>query len=183
MHDDLDLQTPPDRPRYGLNGLSLVAIGLSIAALFISVMEVLAVKDEQRAEVWPYLEVSQSYSQDGYALKVTNKGIGPARVRSASLLLDGEPVNDLNRAILETLGPENAFGYDTYFSSNPAPGVMSPDEEVTIFGVPWNDRTRLLTEAWNGRAQVEVCFCSVYDECWKTSLNQGDPTPVDRCEA
>ncbi|MEM1080988.1 MAG: hypothetical protein AAGH65_05340, partial [Pseudomonadota bacterium] len=120
-------------------------------------------------------------SSEGYALKLTNKGVGPARVRRGDLLLDAVSVSNLDAAILDTLGPDNAFSYDVYRSANPAPGVMSPDEEVILFGVPWEARTRALTEAWAGRVDVEICFCSVYDECWVANLNTGDPDLVEQC--
>ena len=183
MQDELNV-APSSRPhRFGGNAVSLVAIGLSIAALLISVMEVLAIKDEQRAQVWPYLEVSESYSGDGFSLYVSNKGIGPARVRSAHMLLDGEVVTDLDAASLDTLGEADAFGYDLYRSSNPAPGVMSPDERITLFGVPWEARTRKLTQAWFDRVEIEVCYCSVYDDCWVSRLGGDEPQPVNRCAA
>ena len=181
MQDDLDLDTSNEQPRMAINGLSLVAIGISIAALLISVMEVLAVKDDQRAQVWPYLAIAESYSGEGFRLNLSNKGIGPARVRTAVMLLDGEPITDLNTAILQTLGPDDAFGYDLYRSNNPAPGVMSPDEEIILFGVPWEERTRKLTQAWNGRVEIEVCYCSVYDDCWMARLSRGEPESVEAC--
>ncbi|MEM7054819.1 MAG: hypothetical protein AAF446_09770 [Pseudomonadota bacterium] len=183
MQEDLEPATPTDHSGVGINGLSLIAIGISIAALLISVMEVLAVKDEQRAQVWPYLEVSESYSADGFQLYLSNKGVGPARVRSAVMRLDGEVITDLNAAILETLGEADAFGYDLYRSSDPAPGVMSPDERIVLFGVPWEERTRKLTQAWSGRVGIEVCYCSVYDDCWMARLGNSDPDVVRECSA
>lgn len=178
MDEHLD---PAVKSRTGGQAISYVAIGLSLAALLVSLLEVLAVKDEQRAEVWPYLHVDVSYSAQGFALFATNKGVGPARVRSAALFLDGEPLLDLDAAIVEALGEEEAFSYELYRADTPAPGVMAADERIDMFAVPWEPRTRRLVETWFDRLEVELCFCSVYDECWVARLTDADPEPVARC--
>ena len=58
---------------------------------------------------------------------------------------------------------------------------MSPDETVVLFSVPWQDRTRRLSEAWSGRVSVAICYCSVYDDCWLAKLNEGEPAAVGSC--
>jgi hypothetical protein len=178
MSEHLDPAVPS---RTGGHAVSYIAIGLSLAALLISLLEVLAVRDEQRAEVWPYLHVDLSYSAEGFALFATNKGVGPARVRSAELFLDGAPLLDLDAAIAEALGAEDAFSYELYRADTPAPGVMAADERIDMFAVPWEPRTRRLVEIWFDRLEVELCFCSVYDECWLARLTNADPEPVRRC--
>ncbi len=161
--------------------ISMAALALSMLALFVSVLEVSAMRDEQRIQVWPYVEVSTRYNADGYAIIATNKGIGPARIRTADAIFDGEPVTSLDDLILSTLGEDDAFSYDLYRSNNPARSVMSADESAQLFAVPWEDRTRRLAEIWHDRFSVTLCYCSVYDECWESKLNGGEPEPVETC--
>ncbi len=162
--------------------LSIVAIVMSIGALLVSVFEVSAIRDEQRVQVWPYVAVSTHYSSDGFKLHAVNKGIGPARIRTVDITYEGEPVDDIDQLIVDTVGEADAFSYDLYRASDISQSVMSPEEDRTLFGVPWEPRTRRLSEDWSGKIDVAVCYCSVYDECWESRLNAGEPTPVARCE-
>lgn len=168
-------------PRSSTPAIAITAIVLSLAALTVSVLEVSAIRSEQRTQVWPYVELGATYNSEGFTLLATNKGIGPARVRSLTIEYKGQPYTDLDRLILDTVGEENAFSYDVYRSSNPARSVMSPGESTTIFAVPWEPRTRLLVDSWGSDINIELCFCSVYDECWVSVFAGDEPMPVEQC--
>ncbi len=168
--------------RSGTPLLSIVAIVMSVGALLVSVFEVSAIRDEQRVQVWPYISVDTNYTSEGFRLEATNKGIGPARIRTLLMTFDGRPVDDLDQLIIDTIGEEDAFSYEMYMASDISQSVMSPDEERILFGVPWEDRTRRLSQIWSSKVDIQVCYCSVYDECWEARLNAGEPTPVARCE-
>lgn len=60
--------------------------------------------------------------------------------------------------------------------------VMSPGEVVTLFGVPWEPRTRRFTKALGDGFDVRACYCSIHEECWQTALSQARPEPVARCD-
>ncbi|MEM7083914.1 MAG: hypothetical protein AAF465_14390 [Pseudomonadota bacterium] len=163
------------------SALSIIAIAMSMGALFVSVLEVSAIRDDQRIQVWPYIGVYTNYSEDGFRLHAINKGIGPARVQTLKMFYDGEHVTDIDQLILNTLGEKDAFSYDLYRSSNISRSVMSADEDKTLFGVPWEPRTRRLIDDWATKVDVVVCYCSVYDDCWESRLNTGEPTEVSSC--
>ncbi len=184
MEDDETLDHPEasDSKRFRITLVSGAALALSVAALLVSVLEVSAIRSEQRVQVWPYVQLDMRYNADGYAIVATNKGIGPARVRTMQIALDGEVFDDLDRLIVASIGAENAFSYELYRTSNPARSVMSADERITLFAVPWEERTRRLAEVWTDRASVELCYCSVYDECWESRLDGGEPAAVERCD-
>ena len=149
----------------------------------LSLAEVSFLRDETRADAWPYIQLSQSYSDRGYELTIENKGVGPARLKYVDVTIDDEVIEDLDAAILNAVGPENAFSYDLYRTSSPAPGVMSADESTNLFSVPWQKETRLLARAWANRVDVIACYCSIYDDCWIARLSQDEPEPVNRCPA
>ncbi|MEM6639113.1 MAG: hypothetical protein AAF610_04350 [Pseudomonadota bacterium] len=178
MNDHDGLPDPPRREPPSL--IAATAIVLSLCALGVSVLEVSSIRSEQRVGVWPYIDLSAGYNSDGFSVTATNKGIGPARVRSMQMTLDGEPVTSLDQMILDVVGPELAFSYDVYRANNPTNSVLSPDEEAVLFGVPWTPATRALTEQIS-RFSATLCYCSVYDECWLAVLNEGDPEPVSQC--
>lgn len=179
MNDTEDIAAPSSRQNIPV--VALIAIVLSLCALLVSVLEVSAIRSEQRVGVWPYVDVSSKYNDGGFQITATNKGIGPARIRSSQMLLDGKPQDDLDGMILAVLGPERAFSYEVYKSNNPAGGVMSPDEQSVLFAVPWTDASRTLVEELASRFSIELCYCSVYEDCWRAQLNEGEPEEVKRC--
>ncbi|MDT0596056.1 hypothetical protein [Glaciecola petra] len=165
------------------NLISYIAVGLSVFALVISIVEVTFTRDELRSQAWPYIEIENAYSADGFTMTVSNKGVGPAKVRSLTLILDNKPIQNFDEAILKTVGTENAFSFDVYKSSNPSPGVMSSNESITLFRVPWESRTELLLEKWRDRFRVQICYCSIFEDCWLSDTSEVEPKEVSACPA
>lgn len=165
--------------------LSLIAIVISLSALGVSVFEVTSLKDQQKASVWPYLELTPTYSGAGFEVKLQNKGIGPALLGDVKLLHNGAhlaTIEELDALILQTLGPDRAFSYDTYRARDVSNAVLSPGEEVILFGVPWNADTRAFVEQTAVNFSAEGCFCSVYGDCWTVEADQV-PEPAKACRA
>lgn len=161
---------------------AFAALVLSIFALGVSLFEVSALRTQQRAAVWPYLSVEQRYSSEGYGLEVANKGVGPALVRSVTLMLDDAAVADLDTLILGAVGEGQVFSYELYRTSNLAGGVMSAGEIEGLFSAPWEDRTRVFADAFSSRGDISICYCSIYGECWVTTLKGSrDPDPIETC--
>ncbi|MEL7296332.1 MAG: hypothetical protein AAGJ86_01655 [Pseudomonadota bacterium] len=173
----------PD-PRSGSNFdrmASVFAVALSLAALFVSLVEVSSERAQQRAEVWPHIQIDQSYSEAGFRLRMVNKGVGPALMGQLVLLHNGQPVQDVDQLIIETIGAERAFSYDRYSMSDPSNSVVAPGDSLTLFGVSWDDSTRELIRAWNGAIDIDVCYCSIHEDCWQASL-MGSTQRVERCD-
>ena len=178
--------------RQGPSLISLLAIGLSICALLVSVFEVSAIRDETRFQVWPFIAIGTGYSSEGFRILVENKGVGPAKIRDVSFTFDGERLEApsqsamFNALIERTLGEEEKFDYGLYRMSDLEGGVMSADESTDLFAVPWENSTgriRRLAGIWQERLFVTVCYCSVYEDCWLAELNGGEPAEVSGCPA
>lgn len=182
--DEIIPESKPSNPvRMDFDRLAAVfAVALSVAAILVSLLEVSAARDQQKSSVWPYVDIKGSYSEQGFEIGLTNKGVGPARLGAVNLLLDGKPVTDLDTVILELVGKENAFSYENYRASNPSFNVISRTESVNLFSVRWEPRTRLLMENWEDRVDINICYCSIYDECWEASLQNVTAKPVQVCE-
>lgn len=163
--------------------LSVIAIVISLSALGVSVFEVTSIKDSQKASVWPYLEITQNYSADGFKVTVTNKGIGPALLGNVGLYYDDQSVtssDQLDAVIRDVIGPERAFSYDTYMMRVVSNGVLSPGEEVVLFGVPWTADTRAFVQNVSKDVTAKGCYCSVYDDCWSVAFD-GVPKKTKAC--
>ncbi|WP_300527188.1 hypothetical protein [Maricaulis sp.] len=164
------------------NAAALIAVLISVSALGVSIFEASTQRANQRAAVWPYVEIYANYSSDGYLLALENKGVGPARLRWARMLVDGEVISDLDAMVLAELGEDEAFSYDLYGATDPSGRVFSPRETGTLFTVPWEERTRRLINQLYGRIDIQACYCSIYDECWTVTF-QTEPEPVRACPA
>lgn len=174
-------ETTQRRAISGNSIASLVAVLISMSALAVSILDTTTQRSESRAAVWPHISIGGRYDSEGFRLAMINNGVGPARVRWSSFKLDGEPITDLDQSILDTVGAEMAFSYDVYLSGSMNQGVLASGDDFRFFYVPWEDRTRALVAAWSGRVSIEVCYCSVYDDCWIARLEGGDPQPVREC--
>ena len=169
-----------------LVGVSAVVIG--VCALAVSVYETSLMREEQRASVIPLLELSRSWSggdsgdpEDHGRLWIhaENVGIGPARIVSFNVTVDGVPKRTWGRAMADLLGREQLVGYG---QSTISGRTIPPDRMVNMFEL--ND-TEFLREilAEFDRLDFEACFCSIFDECWTTSYSAfGASQPVESCE-
>jgi len=169
-----------------LVGVSAVIIGL--CALAVSLYETSLMREEQRAAVMPMLELARSYSIDrnnptaetsSLKLHATNVGIGPARILDFRVTVDGKPQPTWNAAIRELLGREQPL---SYIQSTINGRTIPPDR--TIIMMDLND-IELVEDilAEFGRFEFEACYCSVFDECWRSSYSvSGTGSAVESCE-
>src|SRR6185312_15580863 len=66
---------------------AVIAAFVGLLALCVSGYTAYLQRQQVRAQVWPYLETGISSSKRGVSL--SNKGVGPAIIRSAQVLVDG----------------------------------------------------------------------------------------------
>lgn len=158
------------------------AVILSLFSLFVSVMELSSIQEQQRANVWPYLQLTGSYTQEGFKVELQNKGVGPAIVNELKLHYANKTYSNLDNMIVATLGPEDAFSYEVYKASNPTKSVVASGEVINLFSVPWEPRTRRLIENWEQGANMVICYCSIHEECWRAELSKRENQSVEACE-
>ena len=162
--------------------LSAVLIGVS--ALFVSIYQASIMREQQRimreqqrASVWPYLETGYMYDDEtGLRFRVMNQGVGPARIKSVEAMVDDSLVlnwNEMLAAMLET--PRMSYARRSINGR-----VLAPEAVVRIFGIerPMADSVINNLE----RLEMRICYCSVYDDCWTTTLLRFDAEPVEMCE-
>ena len=168
-----------------LVGVSAVIIG--ICALGISLYETSLMREEQRAAIMPLLELTRSHrlqtdesSGEGprLSLQAENVGIGPARVEDFRVTVDGIPQPTWDAAFRTLIGHESPISYG---QSTINGRTIPPDRLVTMMKL--NDgqlAEKILAEF--DRLDFEACFCSIFDECWKTSHSAFGATQVDSCQ-
>jgi hypothetical protein len=166
---------------------SIVAVAVSVFALALGAYQTRLMQSQARASVWPYLSIGYTYSsntdKDAFIWTVNNNGVGPAKVESVVLTLDDKPMKNWEE-VFGVLGVTSA-SLSTAMSS--LGGEVIPpntNRETTIQPIKINERSvAKLFKAAEHRFRMDVCYCSVYDECWIAHWQKARVDPVDRCEA
>ena len=157
-----------------LVGVSAVFIG--VCALVVSLYETTLMREEQRSAVLPLLELSRSYyTKSGdetrtnwrLSLHADNVGIGPARIHDFVVTIDGKPYTTWRSAFRALLGSDVPISYG---QSTINGRTIPPDRSVKMFDLS-NTELVVPIVAEFERLDFEACFCSVFDECWKTSYS------------
>ena len=155
--------------------IALAALLMSICGLFVALYEASLVRRQQRASVWPYVEVAASLTRERVEVRVRNTGVGPARIEAAAVTRDGEVLKGWADLIATTAADSEESEY--YYSLIHGSVLRRDSEAVVIFRVTSDQESvsadlvpTLAKEMLAGRADVTVCYCSVFDECWVSSL-------------
>jgi hypothetical protein len=189
----------PRAPRTGRQWVDMAvafcAIAISVISLFIAVENGRTERRLVAASSWPFLVFDPQ--EQGLArgsritlLRVENSGVGPARVQSAIVRLDGKPVRSRIELLSRCCGMSPASDPDRQvelglWAQNSVVGVIPAREGVNFLGLRERSGNEKLWQAFHlaaHRLSFEVCYCSVLDECWRTDLaSTTTPTPVRRC--
>ncbi len=170
--------------------LALVALFVSFISILIAwhhstVMKELVHENERLVEAnsLPYLQVSRiDRGVRGFSYNATNEGVGPARIETAEILVDGKPVRDLEGLIAACCGQDNVAG----FSASSLEGRMvRPGDTVAYVefrpASAADERLPALSGRNSDRITTKLCFCSVFDDCWIAASHDPTPNPVKAC--
>lgn len=177
------------------------AILISVISLIVAVSHGRTMEKLVAANSWPLLRYETSNLDDETRLPVIdltieNAGVGPAIVKSFTVLLDGKPVRDQGELLSTCCGepPEpRPAGQRLPGQRNVAPITSSVEETVVRAG---ERRTYLrlahapeIGPQWEAlnkarfRVTFDACYCSVLGDCWRSNLTGVDARPVKQCPA
>lgn len=143
---------------------TIMALIISIIAMVTSIYEAGIMKSQQKSMVWPYLSVTQHYDSEGFGIKIINKGTGPAIVTSVQVDYNGVPIENKD-VLFDSMNPDRTFGYDILRNTSIANYVFTSGEEIMLFGLPYNDETRVILNEIP-ELRMRVGYKSVLDEHW-----------------
>jgi hypothetical protein len=181
-----DRQALGDVPRAGNSAagrvdrmLSLAAGIAAVTAVAVSLYQTSLAREQLRASAWPYLGQSNSLVPgQPYVRAVTNEGVGPARVRSFAVLVDGRPVRTWNDAVRAlTGGGEPGLLYSSFGRGT----VLPPGTNRNLLTLPSGERALIFWREAQTRLHTVACYCSVYDECWQADSRSEEPRAVRAC--
>jgi hypothetical protein len=166
---------------------SLIALAFSGLALAVGAYQTRLMQTQARASVWPYLVIDYHYRtpespNPGYALRVENNGVGPAVVRSVHVSVDGKPIQHWVQAI-ELLHEKEFPAVASAMFSGLRGAVIPPstNRETAIAAFETdNDKVAAAFRDAQSRINVDICYCSIYDDCWtahwETAKHEATPT-------
>lgn len=163
---------------------SLLALAVSVFALAIGTWQTRLMQSQARASVWPYLTIGYTYSNNvdinGFIWTIDNNGVGPARVQSVTLSLDDKPTRHWDEVLAAFGVPKRPSMATTSLAGAVIPPSLNRETTIAAIRVHNRELAALFKEAV-GRFRMEICYCSVYDDCWIARWQQSRADPVDHC--
>jgi hypothetical protein len=184
--------SPELHPVHKPHGWNWGELLLSVAALVTSAMSVVIalrhgeVMDKMlKASSLPFLTVYSGNYVNGKTvahLTLRNEGVGPARVMSLRLSLDGKPMHSLQDFLQQCCGghaPEGSLDEsNAYERFIPARGES---ELFSLAPASDKDPAYIAFDQARSRMQIQLCYCSVFDECYEYVPIVAEAKPVAAC--
>ncbi|MBS0432840.1 MAG: hypothetical protein JSS21_10625 [Proteobacteria bacterium] len=161
---------------------AIIAALVGLLALIVAGYTAYIQRQQVRAQVWPYLMWANSDNSSEYMW--INKGVGPAIVKSAQVLIGGRPQRDWDEVLRTLQTGELKIGQSSFNH-----GVVSAGE--TIEWLKFKDQSdfrTFRTAAERMQLKFKVCYCSTLGDCWVDDTTRGirgnnTRFAVDRCPA
>ena len=161
-----------------ISGQTLMAISaiiVSLCALGVSVYQAKIMRETQKATVWPFIEILPSNTQEGSSLGIYNKGTGPALIKAVTVSHENQYFKNWDAVFDQALDDETVkYTWSTVYGR-----VLAPNDVVNAIYLNREDAMRV--GAILGAFSFEICYCSVYDDCWTTNLSRQTKTAAS-CE-
>ena len=198
---NIEPETPHPHSQSGLRwfdiGMAVAILLVSVSSLIIAIVhsraiERMATANEQMAEsgAWPFIDYTTGNMHGDKAvvsMSIDNDGIGPAKLEFFELKWKGHAYRDATDFLKACCGYEHHPG-DGLQSGMASGRVLRPGDRLDFLVLP---RPAAGSTAWDAlnqarlshKLQVNVCYCSVFDECWSgdTTLFTLEPALVDKC--
>lgn len=158
--------------------LAMAALLFSAIAMVIAFFELRSSDRQLEANVWPYVDMNINLEADTFSLDLQNKGMGPALIHEFRLLLRGQEVVNALELVDAAEYPLEDLSMSTETVQD---SVLSVGERLVAFRIDGEDvglRLReLITEM-----DVQICYCSLNNQCWDNRGSQSFRRSVERCE-
>jgi len=159
---------------------------ISITVAYFTFVQAEATEKMQIASVWPHVAYETSnQSEDGeqmISLALTNQGVGPARIDGLQISYRDKPYTSL-RDILAACCTDDPMNLSIGMGSINGE-VVRPGERVVFAQVEPDKVPADVWERFNRERltlHVQVCYCSVFDDCWVADWNSANAQPVKEC--
>jgi len=134
------------------------------------------IRKNQQIALKPNVSLSFRHnSADGAGWRMVNNGLGPAIIQWFSVTIDGQPYSDWR-----SFG--SVFGISDYLFNIPGPGTQfGANASINLFFVKPSPHFETLIKNYS-RVEMDLCYCSLFDQCWLTTNKYTRPTKSDSCK-
>lgn len=162
--------------------LAVAGVFTGAVALYAALNESAAVRRQSEAAVWPILQLHTSdylnAASAEFTVSLRNTGVGPGKLQSMRVRIDGVAARDW-RHVAEIVVGDCAIAMS---KSSVVGRVIAAGEAVDLFSVSDHNIVRAMTERVAvGAAQIDYCYCSIFDACWLFESAAIETTRVDAC--
>jgi hypothetical protein len=180
-------------------GITISLLIVSISSLTVAYMHHLSLDDLVKANndlvetnkrlveanSWPFLYYDTSNGQM-IRMSVTNDGVGPAKIEAIEVKWNGKPQRNADEFLAACCGFRPGTADVEYALI--AGKVLRSGQTISVIGLQhtpaddgaWNRLNRMRI---NRAVSIDICYCSVFDQCWFADIARFSLTPreVDKC--
>lgn len=179
--------------------LALCAVLISIASFYATYLQASAAEKQVKAMTLPLLQygtgnVDGETNEPVIIFNITNGGVGPALIKQVKFKYNGQTSNDffdfMEDCCLKELKQFNSNSPMTLdlseggYVTSPTHNVILPaQDKLEFYKLYKGELSATLWSKLNKERRnlsVEICFCSLLDECYVTEKN-GVVDPVAAC--
>ncbi|MEO0339191.1 MAG: hypothetical protein AAF242_08240 [Bacteroidota bacterium] len=161
--------------------LSSSAVIVSVCALFVSISEAHLMKVQQRAILYPHLEIGPNYNGEGFSIRVKNAGSGLAVIDAFSVNHGDHYFSEWEEVVVHFMGEDHNLGWDIRRESNINQTILQPGEERRIFGISWNDESRQLVDSLF-KIDYNLQYSSILDDHWEINRFYKFPQEIKKVD-
>ena len=169
--------------------LATIGFLIGVVALYAALNEADSVRKQQQASVWPHIRIRDmnigTVGEERFEVIVGNRGIGPAVVKYVEAVIDGEERTSWHDIVaLLPIGDERIG-----VSNEPILGaVISPNEDITLVSIEARFASAEVVANFRNlvrsdRANLIICYCSVFDDCWRVDAKANETVATPECPA
>ena len=178
-------------PRWLELAIAVTALITSVSSIALAVYHGHVMKMLVEANSIPYMQGGFSTvtpdDADVLSLDLLNRGVGPAHEESLHVKVHGRNVRSLGELLSASLGPDQAVkaGDILHHMENRVPTRFIPGgQQQFVFRIA---KTAENSDIWtrlakdSARWDIEFCYCSVFQECWRVSGEWHEPRSIKEC--
>ena len=149
--------------------IAICATVIAVASLVVSVSEARAARTHNRLSVQPLLELTTRFPVGGMArLRLSNSGLGPAKIAGTKLVLEGARFGDWSRSSVDELrGKLSVRPHATTLGGHP---FLDTDYEQFLLSVDSYDPSQHgeFRELIEHKLGIEIQYNSLYGDRFTT---------------
>ena len=172
------------------------ALVTSICSIAIAIHHGHTMEKLVQANSIPYLmggfSTATTEGESVLSLDFLNRGVGPAHERSLRVTVDGQYARSFDELVAKSLPAEQAAEVDKarkdkvmmLLQNNVRTRFVGGGEPQLVFRIaktPENARLWEILAQAQERWDIEYCYCSVFDDCWKVDGKWSEPKPIHEC--